>query len=305
MAEALDVPAEFIATGTLGRRLTAPWRHAVQAARTIRLLRARRPDVLYVMAPPVPLVVLGLLYQRVARRPLVIDAHTGAVVHDDGRPRVLFLRLARRATATIVTTEALQRIVERAGGSAIALHDPPLGDPAGDEDWPPPMPTVVMPASWWRDEPLEQLRDAARLVPEIRIVLTGTPRGPLAEPSSWPGNVRLAGWLDDRAYRELVGSATALVALTTRDLTMQRAGYEAVILGRPAVVSDTEVLRDYFTSGAVIAGPTAPELADALRDATTRAVELARQMRELRREKQAEFATGVDEVRRRLASSVG
>lgn len=293
LAAALGLPAEFIATGTHGDVLTLPWRYATQTLRTLWLLLRRRPRVLVVMAPPLPLMVLGLAYRTLRRGALVVDAHTGAVVDDDGRVRRAFVRVARAADVTVVTTEALQRLLADDGVDAIALHDAPVGDIAPPASWPPERPRIVMPSSWWRDEPLEAVRDAARQVPEIELVLTGRPAGPLADASAWPANVRLAGWLSDRDYRDLVASATAILALTTRELTMQRAGYEALILGRPAVVSDTGVLREYFTKGAVFAEPNAASLAAALRAVAAEPEALARDMAELRAEKQLEFERGV------------
>ena len=304
LADALGVPAEVVGTGTIGNKLTTPWRHAVQTARTLRVLRRDRPEALVVMAPPFPLVVLALLYGRLARRPVILDAHTGAVVADDGTVKPWFLRATRHAAATIVTTEALQRKVEAAGGTAIALHDSPFG-PAAIEpsSWPPARPQVVMPSSWWRDEPLDVVREAARLVPEVDVVITGRPSGPLAEASCWPDNVRLTGFVDDDEYEALLATSTAVLALTTRDLTMQRAGYEALILGRPAIVSNTPVLREYFTKGAVFSAPTAVALAAAIRDAVARPQQLVAEMAELRAEKQREFSAGIAELRRYLAVS--
>jgi N-acetylglucosaminyldiphosphoundecaprenol N-acetyl-beta-D-mannosaminyltransferase len=304
LAQALGVPAHFIAVGRRGNRWTVPWRYLVQSVRTVQLLATTRPRALYVMAPPLPLVVIGLLYRLLMRAPLVLDAHTGAVLRRSGRPKRTFVLAARLADTTVVTTEALQRIVAAAGvRSSVVLHDPPIGAAAGDGavvggD----RPYVVMPCSWYWDEPLEVLRDAAAMTPEVDVVLTGTPTGPLADPSSWPANVRLAGFLPDAEYAALLAGATGILALTNRPLTMQRAAYEALILGRPAIVSDTTVLREYFSGGAVLVDHTPEALRLGLLACVEREADLAAEMRDLRARKQQEFAAGLDAVQRLVAA---
>jgi N-acetylglucosaminyldiphosphoundecaprenol N-acetyl-beta-D-mannosaminyltransferase len=302
LADALGIPAHFIAVGRRGNPLTVPWRYLVQSLRTIALLVRVRPRALYVMAPPLPLVVIGLVYRLLRRAPLVLDAHTGAVLGAAGKPKRTFLVAARLANACIVTTEALQAIVASAGVRSIVLHDPPVGDEATVVDGGANRPTFVMPCSWYWDEPLDALRAAAAMTPEVDLVLTGTPSGELADPASWPANVRLAGFVPDEEYDALLASATGVLALTTRPLTMQRAAYEALILGRPAVVSDTAVLREYFTGGAVLVQPTAEDLRRGLLDCVRREPELAAEMRALRGEKRREFARGLDAVRRLVAA---
>ena len=306
LAAALQVRAEYVAVGRLGQHWTAPLRYVVQGARTAWLLVRHRPPVLVVMAPPSALVALGLLYQTLRRRPLLVDAHTNAVLGRGGAPRKVFLRLARHARVTIVTTEALGRVVAAHGVRTVVLHDPPFGDPAPDVGPAAAVarerPLLVMPSSWWSDEPLDELRRAAEATPEVDIVLTGRSAGPLGDPALWPPNVRLAGWLTDDDYRGLVVSATALIALTTRAMTMQRAGYEALILGRALVVSDSAVLREYFTQGAVFCRHEVDDMRRAFLEVAARHAELASAMTQLRGDKQQEFNAGLATIRQAIAN---
>jgi hypothetical protein len=46
-------------------------------------------------------------------------------------------------------------------------------------------------------------------------------------------------------------ASDAVVALTTRDHTMQRGAYEAIYLGRPVITSNFALLREAFHKGAV------------------------------------------------------
>src|SRR5690606_21545095 len=111
---------------------------------------------------------------------------------------------------------------------------------------------VLYVASYSSDEPFEIVVEAARRVPDVTLWLTGRPKGDakrLLETA--PDNVRLLGFLSREDYLAAVAGAGAVLALTTRDHTMQRAAYEAAYLAVPTIVSDWPVLRDNFAKGAL------------------------------------------------------
>jgi glycosyltransferase involved in cell wall biosynthesis len=253
------------------------------------------------MAPPLALTVLCLVRRRKGGV-LVVDAHTRAVLrHDSVRPT--FVALARRADVVIVASEALRARLAEHGVEALAIHDPlgrrsPTlaegGGPAPRSRF-----VVVFPAGWRDDEPVPALLEAARLVPDIDIVITGRSTPALTVPA----NVRLTGYLDEDRYTTLLASAGAVLALTTRSMTMQRAGYEAMEHGRPLVASDTDVLREFFTAGTVFASPDAASLAAAIEEARRRAPELSAEMAVLREARVAEDQRAAEVLRAAISSA--
>jgi glycosyltransferase involved in cell wall biosynthesis len=279
LADRLGADAVFVAVGRSGNRWTVPARYAVQAVRTVRYLRRHRPGVVLAMAPPMALPVLCRLVHHGV---LVLDAHTGAVLRGD-RVRPSFVRLARRCDVVLVASEALRDRLERETGiPALAVHDPVtpgsvssprLQETAGRHR------TVVFPAGWRADEPMDAVLDAARRLGDgVAIVITGSAPDGLTV----PGNVRLSGFLAEEDYDELVRTADVVLALTTRSQTMQRAGYEALAHGRPLVASDTDVLREFFTAGTVLAQNTGASIAAAVERAIADGERLAEEMRSLR-----------------------
>ena len=276
IAELLGCEPVFVAVGRSGNRWTVPLRYARQAVQTVALLRRRRPGVVVVMGPPLALAALCVVFHRGV---LVLDAHTGAVLRS-GKVRPLFLRLARRADVVVVASETLAAHVATRGIPALAIHDPisGFGDASGSETTRSRHQNVVFPAGWRSDEPMDALLGAATLVPDVEIAITGRPPTGL----NVPANVRLTGFVSDDEYETLVAGAGAVLALTTRSLTMQRAGYEAMAHGRPLVASDTDVLREFFTGGTVFAQPTAESLAAAITDVLARGDVLAEEMAALR-----------------------
>ena len=264
----------------------------MQAVRTVRLLRRHRPELLWVMAPPTDLVVLGLLWRRLSGGRLVVDAHSGAVV-DPASGQRRPTRWLARADLVVVTTRRLAGTLTADGVRAVALHDPPLpvvGRPALPR-------TVLMPASWYADEPWREVLDAARLLPDVRFVLTGHPPAGIIAPA----NVVLTGYLSAVDYELQLCTATVVLALTTREDTMQRAAYEAVAAGRPVVASGTQALREHLTQGAVFTTGGAADLAAAVEQALADAARLAEEVTALRELHREQFAVDLARVRAAVA----
>ena len=279
LARALGADPVFVAVGTLRNRRTAPLRHAWQALVTLALLLRRRPEVLLVMAPPAPLVLLALAWGRLTRCRVVVDCHSGAVL---GRP--LSARLAAHADLVLVTLPQLAQGFP----AAVPVHDPPVSIPGA-----PRHEEVVFPASWLPDEPLSEVFAAAAARPGIRFAITGTPRGEVTPPP----NVRLTGYLDRRDYLGLLAGAPVVLALTTREDTMQRAAYEAVGAGRPVVASDTAALRSYLGEAAVYAG----DLGRAVDEALARLPQLEQAVGRVRAEQQGAFDQALSAIGAALA----
>jgi hypothetical protein len=281
LAEAFGAECRFIAVGTLRNKRTTVFRHLWQAVVTLAVLASRRPPVVYVMAPPAGLVLVGLLWCRLTRSRLVVDCHSGAVL---GRP--LSARLAEHADLVLVTLPQLTAQFSKA--PAIAIHSPPSeAEPAPRHD------EIVFPASWFSDEPLDELLDAARALPDQRFAITGRPPADLRPPA----NVRLTGFLTRSDYLSLLAGAPLVLALTTREDTMQQAAYEAVAAGRPVVASDTRALRSYLGEGAVYAR----DLAAAVREGLQRLPELERTILRVREEQRVAFDEAMAEIERVLS----
>jgi glycosyltransferase involved in cell wall biosynthesis len=291
----LPADCAFVGVGDVGDRRTAPLRYAVQTVRTVLLLITRRPKVLWVMAPPTPLVVLALAYRRIRTCVVVVDAHSNAVINAmTGERRSV--RWLRRADLVVVTTKRLAALLERSGVQALPLHDPPLAAATTDNG---DSGDVVMPASWFSDEPWQDVLDAARLLPDVTFRLTG--RAPAhVTASGVPSNVVLTGYLSAAEFDRLIATAGVVLALTTREDTMQRAAYEAIAAGRPVVASGTTALREHLTRGAVFTTGGGADLADAVRRALDNRDRLAAESASLRAEHAQQFEADLDAVRRAI-----
>lgn len=282
LALALGARAEWMPWARSGGARAATVRGWLRSGlRTLRLVLAvRRGTLVVVMCPPVFALVAAVLAARLSGARIAADLHSGAL--NDRKwawSHGVLGACLRHCSHVLVTNRSILDGAATAGRPVLVVHDPPV--PLAEGGTAPPLPDgpiVVFPASGADDEPLDQVVAAAGLLRgEATIVITGRQPELRGAP-----DVVLPGFVDDRAYAALLRRADVVLALTTREATMQRAGYEAVELGRPLVCSDTAVLRETFSGAAVLAGPGAEPLAAAVRTALRDADRLRTAMQQVR-----------------------
>lgn len=275
LARALGAQAVYMSWAWHGQslaRTSLGWLRS--SLRTCRAVRSLPSDsVVVAMAPPVFSPLVALLATRGRDVHLAIDLHSGGL--NDARWRWSFglMRWAiRRAEAVIVTNPDLLEGQDTGTTPVLVIHDPFwVGE--RPEAGPAPMPGrpyAVFPASGASDEPIDALAEAAALLTgRVEVVVTGDrpPRG------ETPG-LRFTGFLPVGEFQSLMAHATVVLALTTREATMQRAAYEGLQLGRPLVCSDTGVLRRVLANAAVFVEDTGPAIAAGISEAMTRADQL-------------------------------
>lgn len=274
LAEELGAPVKFMPWSEHGgSKVALLRRYARSIGSTARAVRALpRGSVVVCQLPPVfaPMVVLASGRGRVR---LVLDAHSGT--WNDRRwawSHGLLARILRRTDLLIVTNLGLLEGRPVPSSTEVAVAHDPLtarrtATPAAAGE----VQRAVFPASGASDEPLAAVTEAGRLLAEdgISIVVTGRHSPEVKGPG-----IERPGWLEQDDYERLIDSSAAIVALTTREHTMQRAAYEALERGLPIVASGTEVLRESLGPAAVYVDPDATSIADGIREAVARRAEL-------------------------------
>lgn len=249
---------------------------------TWKYLRAFKPTEVIVMQPPV--VALLAVRSAVGRNVRICgDLHTGTFYDPKWRwSTKLVARLLGTPNLAIVTNDALAAKAQEGGAEALVLHDlietyPQPGSLGGFEDSNlvhlKEKKYILVPITYSYDEPLDELAAATHLAPELRWVFTGrAPESFVAACNA--ANTLFPGFVSRNEYLRLLGYANALLAPTTEEDTMQRAGYEAMCAGKALVTSDTAVLRDFFGEAALTVPPQADRYAAAAAEAVRRQSEL-------------------------------
>lgn len=278
-----------------------------QSASTLALLLAKRPDAIFVMAPPVLAALVVYFYSLVARVPFVIDAHTAAFLHPRwSRLQWLQRFLCRRAVTTIVTNEHLAQLVRSSGSHSTIVRDVPVTFPRGSEFKPEGDFTVGVVCSFNDDEPIAEILRAAAELQDVRFYMTGNPR--YLDPAlhaALPCNVTLTGFLPEATYGSLLSQVDVVMTLTTRDHTMLRGAYEAVYQSTPVIVSNWPLLREAFDQGAIHVDNSAAQLVLAVRQIRVNLGAYREAVRQLRRRKYDEWSRSRRAIHDRVKSYHG
>lgn len=270
LARELEGEAVFVRSRGLGAGIPlTPCRYVAQTISTWRLLQRRLPERVLVITPPVFAPLVGWLWCAVRRRPFVVDCHTGAF-HS---PRWAWARpihrwLLRRASAVLVHTDQALTLVREWGAAGLLMPDdvPEPGDALPREE--PERPTVLVAGSFDDNEPVAEVIEAARLLPEMELRLTGDPdRLPPALRRSAPVNAVFTGFLPYRVFLGEMAAAHVVAAFSTDPQIMNRAAFEAVGLGRPLVLTELAGLRSRFGEAAAFSPNDPLSMAEALRAA--------------------------------------
>jgi len=278
--------------------------------RTVRVLMKRKPRLLFIQNPSLMLAALACAMKPLLRYALIVDRHSNFELRTLTPPapvRFVFDRLSRWTTRcadlTIVTNETLRVLADSWGGRGIILQDklPTLG--AAPAPLARPGSHLVFVCTFSEDEPVAEVIEAARRLPDgITVHVTGNDRKlPARLRESAPDNVVFTGFIPDADYQALLAACDGVIGLTTRPVTLLCCAYEAVSLGKPMVLSRHDDLMDYFRRGTVPTDNSAADLARAMVDLVQRRDELEAEVAVLAEELRADWDARFEICRRRVA----
>jgi glycosyltransferase involved in cell wall biosynthesis len=253
IARELGIEIAYIYLTTKQGLLYAPFKYLYQGLATWVLLARRWPQIVLIQDPPIigPLFVylFGLLFGT----KYIIDAHTEAL--EDSRWQwslSLHRFLSRCAVSTVITNRGLSRKLSSWQVEFLVLPDPPLDllsvkpmslllSPKELE--------VVMVCIGDYDEPVAEMTEAARKLPDINFYITGNCAGIYPEVvRQAPPNVHFTGYIRQEFY-PLLKAADLVVCLTKTNHTFLSGANEALWMGKPLITSNWPNLKDYFNQG--------------------------------------------------------
>lgn len=303
-AQAMNAENYFYAQGAnLGLLKYVP-----RALACFGTLVSRRPALVFASNPPTFAPLIVWIYCLLFNAKFCMDSHTSAF----DRPRWLFLMplhafLGRRAIWEATTNDDLSDRMAAQGVRAVTVPDIPFEMPEGgaysvESD----AFTVVFICSFDVDEPVAELFEAARDLPDAHFYVTGNPKkAPEELVRSKPDNVTLTGFLSNEDYAALLRAVDAVMVLTTYDFTMQRGGSEAITVGKPLITSDFGILRDVFNKGTLHVDNSPGSIVEAVGIMKSDLPKFESGMVTLREERAARWETIVADLEARIAAAMG
>lgn len=273
------------------------WRYLKSLTLTLTTFITKRPDVIFVQNPSLILAIFAVNYGRVARIPIIVDAHNAGVFPFDGKTwwgNKITYYLFRCATLTIVTNKALSDFIMQKGGRTAILPDPiPEFDiiqaPIALEG----RANVLFICSFSSDEPYMEVIEAGRLLSkDIFIYVTGRYKGDINElKEKIPENVVLTEYIPEDDFVRMLHSVDIVIDLTTREDCLVCGAYEAVAAERPLIVSATKALMQYFHKGTLYTQNNRTDIARQIEYALQNKEKLIQEIKELKNEITKEWAS--------------
>jgi glycosyltransferase involved in cell wall biosynthesis len=155
---------------------------------------------------------------------------------------------------------------------------------------------IAMICSWSKDEPIIEMIDALKIMPEFSFFMTGSFKKFKSQAIKLPDNLNLTGYLSDKEYDELLKKMDIILVLTTRPETVLCGAYEAVSLCKPIITSDTEILRAHFYKGVIFTQNNAQAIKQAIKNAVPNIKKLQLEISDLRKEKEAMWQKQIAKV---------
>lgn len=282
----------------------APIKYLLQAVRTMQVLFKERPSAIHVQIPPFVSGLVVDLYCRMTGTHFVLDYHSAAFdpIWDWALPVQKYL--ARRAIANTVTNQHWADIVESWQAKSVILGDAFLDLPQGTKYPVSEKFNIVYISTYSVDEPLEEVIEACRGNQYVHLYITGNPsHAKINLRRMIPSNVTVTGFLSEESYFGLLRSVDGVMALTTRDYTLQRGGCEAVSVGQPLITSDWPFLREFFNQGTVYVGSNRGSITGGIKKLMRDHEKLREEVSQLRKEGRHKWEKQLSELRKQMNNS--
>jgi len=283
-------------------------RTALQLVKTVTLLWRKRPPGVIVQNPSMVLAWVACLLKPLLHYRLVVDRHTALMC--ELPPTRLPIRgivgylnryTARKADLTIVTNNYVRGLVEEWGGHGFVLQDK-LPELRCVEVGPARLiekHNIAYICSFLADEPVDEVLEAARRLEDSTVVYVTGDSGKYLRrrQGTIPGNVVLTGFLCETDFVSLLATADAVMVLTKRDHTLLCGAYEAISLGKPLILSNTQCLREYFRDGPIYAENKGSDIARAIRVVLDAQAPISRTIAKLRQSLDKDWARAFEQLR--------
>lgn len=271
----------------------APFKYLLQCLKTWSVLLRQRPQVIYVMNPPVFAALSVYFYCLFCSTPFLLDTHSPSLYARKWRWSVPLQRwLARKALLNIVDQERFQQLFEAWGAQSVILERPPLEvkEPPPKRDPHSMAFSIVVIGTFASDEPVEIIISAASRLPDVEFTVLGdTAKAPMGLLRSSPSNVTYPGFLTGSEYWSQLQTADAVMAVTTYAYSLLGGAQEGMVLGKPLILSRQPALMEYFHKGAVFVEHTASSMVSGILETQRREAELRRECAALAVEKRARW----------------
>ena len=253
--------------------------------KTLWFLLREKPHLFYVQGPPTFPIYVAYIYSLLTKAKYVVDAHN-TLIYGSFWCRMPFVKYTlNKSIVVIVHNKFVADMAYKWGISQTILMDRPTV--INRLVFPTPQtfekkskgPIVVIPCSYDRDEPLEEMRKATTMLPDVNFFVTWF-REKLSENylSGFRENTKFTGFLPSEEFDSLLAHSDVIMVLTNQIGTQPSGASEALSFKKPLVVSDLKIIRDLFPIGSIYVENSAEAIANGIVEALQQKERLAMEM---------------------------
>ncbi len=236
---------------------------------TIAKLLRGKYKIVFVQLAPGPLLLIASILKYIKRFVLVADMHSFFMLPSSlggyliNKPFGFFLRFCD--LILIHSKEVKDSLPSSIRRKALVAYDPPIFRMKGKRKSGGDAFTIVFPASFARDEPIENIILAVKKLAEkgmnIRLVITGRyeRRRELLKFSDGK-TIIFTGYLPMDKYYDVIYSADMIAGLTKVSYSLMAVALEAMFAEKPLLLSDKPVFKAIFDRGVVYTDNTVSDL---------------------------------------------
>lgn len=258
-----------------------------------KMIKQSKSRIVYISNTNWIIAFVNLIFSYLFEHKLVFDSHSCAFDHKFIKyPLFLSKYFAKKADLSIITNEAHYNLLTSLGAKALIISDIPFEDKlfTNEKIKLSSLLNICYICTFSADEPYVEVFEAARQNDKVKIYVTGDYKKVQINPSNYP-NVHFTGFLSNEDYKKYLNNVDVIMTLTTRENTMQRAGSEAISVGKPLITSDTKMLRNYFKSGTIFVANTRNEINDGFNEAIKHIQILKVEILKFREDRKKEFSS--------------
>jgi glycosyltransferase involved in cell wall biosynthesis len=266
-----------------------PVSYIFKLAETFKILFNTKAKIIFVqIAPTLPLYPI-VLYCKLKKAIFIADCHNTTFYDSVWIKLPLAKKLLYKANTVFVHNEDILEKVKNWNLPVFLLRDPipeikvnnTIENIANIEIKK--QQYVIIPGSFASDEPMKELFNAMKLLPDVLFACTWfAERMPKEQQKNIPLNLHLTGFLNEEDFNAFYANAAAAIVLTTREGTQPSGASEAIALNIPLVISDIATTRRLYKDAPVFVNSDGPSIANGVRIALNNVTDLKRKLKELK-----------------------
>lgn len=239
-------------------------RYILLSIKTLKYINQNKPDIVICQNPSIVLAAILTIFRKIKKFVLVVDRHSNFKIELRESPLLkwkLFHILSdyslRRSNLTIVTNSEAEKYVKSLGGKPAILPDKLPSDLSSSIKNLEGEVNFLFICTFSNDEPVDAVLNAfKRLNKKYHIYVTGNFR----KYKNWnkyceDENIHLLGFVKEEDYLSYLNSVDATIVLTNMPMTLNCGSYESVRAGKPQIVADSSVIKEWFRKGAIYVNP--------------------------------------------------